>query len=233
MRLPRGQLVRSRVVSNPGTAMATVLDRGLTGYALLEPQDALLLDGDERGILTFEDGVPVLAYHTGTDRGGVEALADIAVPGPYSVDVFELAAGDVSELHDTPDLTVPPGMPAERVAGDPELADRTRARARELGLDAGGDADAPAAAENRENPVATFLESGEKIDAIREQAREEARRRAREWGLAGELADADGPASERADGERASRGRADADENPHEPDDDRSDDPPTARDGAD
>lgn len=189
MKLPRGQLVRSRVVSNPGTAMATMLDRGLTGYALLEPQEALLLDADERGVLTFEDGVPVLAYHTGTDRGGVEALADLAVPGPYSVDVFELSADDVADLHDTPDLTVPPGMPAERVAGDPDLADRTRERARSLGLDApaGADADASGASADREDPVATFLENGEKIDAIREQAREEAEQRAREWGLDGEL----------------------------------------------
>ncbi|MFC6728682.1 hypothetical protein ACFQDG_08525 [Natronoarchaeum mannanilyticum] len=191
MKLPRGQLVRSRVVSNPGTSMATMLDRELTGYALLEPQEALLLDADERGVLTFEDGVPVLAYHTGTDRGGVEALADLAVPGPYSVDVFELSAADVDDLHDTPDLTVPPGMPVERVAGDPELAARTRERARSLGLDApaGAAADASGASQEQEDPVATFLENGEKIDAIREQAREESEQRAREWGLAGELAD--------------------------------------------
>jgi len=188
MKLPRGQLVRSRVVSNPGTALATMLDCGLTGYALLEPQEALLLSADERGVLTFEDGVPVLAYHTGTDRGGVEALADFAVPGPYSVDVFELSADDVADLHDTPELTVPSGMPAERVAGDPDLADRTRERARAIGLDAAvADADAPGASDDRDDPVATFLENGEKIDAIREQAREEAEQRAREWGLADEL----------------------------------------------
>jgi len=193
MKLPRGQLVRSRVVSEPGTALATMLDRGLTGYALLEPQDALLLDADERGVLTFEDGVPVLAYHTGTDRGGVEALADLAVPGPYSVDVFELAADDVDDLHDTPELAVPPGMPAERVAGDQRLADRTRECAAALDLDAPGPAgvDAPAVPASGDDPVATFLEDGEKIDAIREQAREEAQQRAREWGLGDELAGGD------------------------------------------
>jgi len=236
MKLPRGQLVRSRVVSTPGTAMATMLDRGLTGYALLEPQDALLLDADERGVLTFEDGVPVLAYHTGTDRGGVEALADIAVPGPYSVDVFELSAADVADLHDTPELTVPPGIPAERVAGDPDLADRTRERARALGLDdaAGADAGAPGAAEDRDDPVATFLENGEKIDAIREQAREEAEQRAREWGLADELVDGDARSDEQQDAadatselpnhdERSGDGRAD----------ERSGDALTARDDAD
>ena len=187
MKLPRGQLVRSRVVSTPGTALAGVLDRELTGYAVLEPQDALLLDGDGRGVVTFEDGVPVLAYHTGTDRGGTAALADLVVPGPYSVDVFELPPEELAPIHDTPELAVPPGMPAERVAGDRRLADRTRERAQRLDLDT---PDTPSAdCADGDDAVAAFLEDDEKIDAIREQAREEAQRRAREWGLEDELAD--------------------------------------------
>jgi hypothetical protein len=82
MRLPHGELVRSRVVSDPATALVAAAERELTGYAVFEPQDSLLLDADGRGVVTFEAGVPVLAYHTGTDRGGPEAIADLAVPGP-------------------------------------------------------------------------------------------------------------------------------------------------------
>lgn len=177
LRLPRGDLVRSRVVSEPATALAAALDRQLTGYAVLEPQDTLLLDGDAAGVLTFEDGVPVLAYHTGTDRGGPAALADLAEPGPYRADVYALDHEDLREIHDTPELAVPPGMPAERLGGDPDLADRTRDAAPAARL---GDSDG--------DPVASFLDDEEKIRAIQQQAREEAERRAEEWGLDDELA---------------------------------------------
>ena len=73
MKLPRGRLVRRRVVADPATPLATALDEGLTGYVRLESQDALLLDGDGLGVITFSDGVPRAAYHTGTDRGGPPA----------------------------------------------------------------------------------------------------------------------------------------------------------------
>lgn len=176
LRLPRGDLVRSRVVSEPATALAAALDRELTGYAVLEPQDTLLLDSDASGVLTFEDGVPVLAYHTGTDRGGPDALADLAEPGPYRAVMYALDREALQAVHDTPELTVPPGMPAERLAGDPELADRTRDVAPDARLGA-GDGD----------PVASFLDDEEKIRAIQQQAREEAERRAEQWGLDHEL----------------------------------------------
>ena len=183
MRLPRGQLVRSRVVGDPATALSTALDRELTGYVVFEPGEALLLDADGRGVLTFEDGVPVLAYHTGTDAGGADAIADFAVPGPYSVEAFELDRSTLAELHDTPALRVPPGLPAERLAGDPGLADRTRAVAPDERVGADGDAS---------SPVAAFLDDEEKVAAIREQARAEARDRAAEWGLTDALADSPG-----------------------------------------
>jgi hypothetical protein len=182
MKLPRGRLVRSRVVSDPGTALRIALDRSLTGYAVLEPQDSLLLDGDRRGVVTFTDGVPVLAYDTESDRGGTDALADFAVPGPYSVDLFRLDPTDLAEPHDTPELRVPPGVPAEELADDPELAAETRDRAPEERLSADEDGSA----------VAAFLEDESKIDAIREEARTEARNRADEWGLSDQLVDADG-----------------------------------------
>ena len=187
MKLPQGTLVRSRVVSDPATPLATALDRELTGYAVLEPQDALLLDADGKGVVTFDAGVPVLAYHTGTDRGGPEAVADLAVPGPYRVEVYELAADAFGEVHDADadadELRIPPAMAADRLAGDPALAERTRTAApaarRDVGEDEGtsGSMDA----------VEAFLDDAEKIEAIREQAREEAAERATQWGLDGEL----------------------------------------------
>ncbi|MFB6083226.1 MAG: hypothetical protein ABEJ94_03150 [Halorientalis sp.] len=183
MKLPSGRLVHSRVVDDPGSALAAALDRELTGYAVLEPQETLLLAADTRGVLTFDAGVPVLAYHTETDRGGPPALADLAVPGPYRLDLVSLPADVLADLHDTPALRVPPGMPAERLAGDPDLAARTRAnapddRVRTSSGGEPGDGD-PA----RESAVEAFLENEGKIEAIREQAREEARERAAEWGL--------------------------------------------------
>jgi hypothetical protein len=178
MRLPQGRLRKSRVVTDPREPLAEVLDRAVTGYAVFEPQDSLLLDADGRGVVTFTDGVPVVAYHTGTDRGGPPALADLAVPGPYHVSVFELEAADLAAVHEVDELRVPPGMPAERLAGDPALADSTRR---------GAPAERPAAAGaetgDDHGAVEAFLEDEEKIAAIREQARQEARQRAAEWGL--------------------------------------------------
>jgi hypothetical protein len=178
VQLPRGELVRSRVVSDPATALAVALDRRLTGYAVLEPQETLLLDGDAAGVLTFEAGVPTVAYHTGTDRGGPAALADLAEPGPYRADLYALAPADLSAVHDAADLRVPPGMAAERLGGDPDLAARTRAAAPDDRREDEGETD----------PVASFLGDEEKIRAIQQRAREEARRRAEEWGLDDELA---------------------------------------------
>jgi hypothetical protein len=179
--IPDGELLRSRVVSDPGQVLEDALDLSLTGYAVLEPQETLLLDGDERGVLTFSDGVPVLAYHTGTDRGGSRALADLAVPGPYRVELVSLPTATVAELHETPELRVPPAMPAERLAGDPVLATRTRERAP---ADRPTDTDTETTAtDDGMDAVAAFLEDEEKIEAIREQAREEARERAEEWDL--------------------------------------------------
>lgn len=182
VQLPRGVLVRSRVVTDPATALAVALDRELTGYVVLEPQETLLLGSDAAGVLTFEDGVPVLAYHTGSDRGGPPALADLAQPGPFRADLYRLSAETLARAHDTPELQVPPGMPADRLGGDPQLADRTRDRAPADRLDD----------DDSRDPVVSFLEDEAKIDAIREQAREQARDRAEEWGLTAELREPSG-----------------------------------------
>jgi hypothetical protein len=176
MRLPEGDLVRSRVVSDPGVALSTALDRRLTGYAVLRPQDTLLLGGDRRAVLTFEDGIPVLAYDGASDRGGGDALGDLAVPGPYKIELYEVPPETLTEAHDTPELRVSPGLPAEELAADADLAERTRALAP---ADRDDDSDQTA--------VEAFLADEEKIDAIRQQAREEAERRADEWGFADQL----------------------------------------------
>jgi len=179
MKLPRGRLQRQRVVEDLATPLSNALDADLTGYARLESQDALLLSADGVGVLTFDGGVPIVAYHTGTDVGGPAALADLAVAGPYRIELFELEADALATVHEAADLRVPPGMPAERLAGDPELADRTRAAAPERAdreTEAAQDRDEPGAVE-------AFLDDEAKIAAIRERAREEAERRAAEWGL--------------------------------------------------
>jgi len=182
MKLPAGQLVRSRVVSDPRTVLVDALDRELTGYAVIEPQGSLLLDGDGEGVLTFEAGVPVVAYHTGTDRAGPRALADLAASGPYDLELFALAPGDLDAVHDRDAFRVPPGMAAERLAGDQPLADRTRDAAPPAltvsGEDAAGTDDA-----TRVGAVEAFLDDEAKVEAIREEARAEARERAEEWGF--------------------------------------------------
>jgi hypothetical protein len=185
MKLPPGRLVRSRVVEDLRTALVGALDREVTGYAVLEPRESLLLDEAGEGVLTFEGGVPVVAYHTGTDRGGPPALADLAASGPYRLELFALAPADLATVHDLDAFRVPPGMPADRLAGDQGLADRTREAAprpvveRESATD-----DAPTAEEDRDaGAVEAFLDDEAKIEAIRERARAEAEERAEEWGF--------------------------------------------------
>ncbi|WP_435335202.1 hypothetical protein [Haloarchaeobius sp. TZWWS8] len=185
MRLPRGELVQSRVVDSPATPLRTALDRELDGYLLLEPQHSLLFDDEGAGIVTLEAGVPVLAYHLGAECGGVEALTTLAGTGPYSAELYEVPSGSLASAHETESLRVSPDDPANRLAGETELADRTRDAAPTSLLDAepvGDDLD----------PVEAFLSDDSKIAAIQRQAEEEAARRAEEWGLTDVLADSPG-----------------------------------------
>ena len=177
--IPRGQLVRSRVVPDIRAVLVDALDRDLTGYAVIEPQETLLLDGDGKVVFTFEEGVPILAYHTATDTGGKNALAALATVGPCRLDLYALSPRQLETAHDTPELRVSPEMPAKHLAGDPALADRTRERA---SIDTEPHNDEPPL-----NAVEAFLDDTEQIEAIREQARTEAKRRAKEWGLDGQL----------------------------------------------
>jgi hypothetical protein len=177
MKLPRGRLLRQRVIEDPATPLVTALDAGLTGYARLESQDRLLLDAAGTGVVTFDDGVPVAAYHTGTDSAGSEALSDIAVAGPYRLWLYELDADALAPVHETEAFRVGPGTPAERLAGDTDLAARTREQAPDGRVPDGSQDEA------EKRPVEAFLEDESRIESIRERAREEAERRASEWGL--------------------------------------------------
>lgn len=185
LRIPRGELLRSRVVSDLGTPLSTALDRELTGYATIVPQETLLLAGDVRGVITFNSGVPVLAYNTVTDNGGGDALAELAVPGPYRVELYRVGDDALATAHEADPLRVAPGSVATELADDPTLADRTRMAAPDDRL---ADDDA-----TDDDAVAAFLADDERVEAIREQAREEARERAAEWGLDDALAERDGP----------------------------------------
>jgi hypothetical protein len=183
MNLPEGHLRKSRVVADPRDTLADALDRSFTGYAVFESQDALLLDAAGRGILTFADGVPRRAYHTGTERGGPPALADLAVPGPYHVAMYVVERTALAAFADGGNRTIPPGMPAERLAGDPALATSTRRAApAERSVDE-TTADTEPNEESTAGAVEAFLENEEKIEAIRRQARTEAQERAAEWDL--------------------------------------------------
>ncbi|MES3161891.1 MAG: hypothetical protein PPP55_10045 [Halorubrum sp.] len=173
--IPRGDLLRSRVVSDVATTLSAALDRELTGYATLVPRDTLLLTDDARGVVTFADGVPVLAYNTVSDRGGPDALAELAVPGPYRVELYAVPNEALAAAHDEETLRVPPGSVATELADDPELAERTREAAPSERL-AGGDGE-------ESDAVAAFLADDERIAAIKAQARAEAADRASEWGL--------------------------------------------------
>lgn len=205
--MSRGRLVHARVVSDLGVVLERALDDSITGVGTVEPQDALLLDADGRGELAFDDGVPVAARHTETGRTGREALAELSVPGPCRVELYE--ARSLPAFADDAGASVPPALPAELLASDPELANRVRSVASERGAGGGPDADA----------LDAFLEDEERIAAIQREARREAAARAKEWGLEDALADdagerpvaeapgdASGPAGPR-DGSDDGRGR--------------------------
>ncbi len=172
--IPDGDLVRARVVTDLAAPLEDALDRRLDGYAVLASRAAMLADEEDRGVITFEAGVPALAYHAGTDRGGPPALADIGA-GPHRLELYRLDTAHLRVPHTTDELRVPPGEPAERLAGDPDLAERTRRAA-----------DGPSVGDD-DGALAAFLEDEAAIADIRETARAEAERRAEEWDLEGAL----------------------------------------------
>jgi len=162
--LPEAALVRSKVVTDPGDALETALDDGFTGYLVLEPGDALLLDDAGKVVLTLDAGVPTHAEHTGTGLVGADALAELTAPGPFEASRYDCPP-------DPRGAPVEPDRPADVLAGDQALAERTR-RAAPDGVPT-EDPDA----------VASFLENEEAVAEIQERAREEAESRAEEWGF--------------------------------------------------
>lgn len=174
--LPEGNLLRSRVVPTAAEPLEAALDRRLTGYVVFEPRETLLMDGDGAAVLTVADGAPVLAYHPAADRGGPAALAALASPGPYLAELYDLPDEALARVHEraADELAVPPGTPAERLAADEDLAERTRRVA-------------PERAGSAASAVEAFLADEERIQALREQARREAARRAEEWEFADAL----------------------------------------------
>jgi hypothetical protein len=174
MNVPEGNLIRRRVVTDLATPLSNALDTSLTGYARLEPGDALLLDADDIGVITFEDGVPVVAYHAGTDNTGPAAISDIAVADISRVELYELDGELLAGIHDQPADRVPPELPAEQLAGDSDLVERTRERA-------------PASRCNETDDslvaVEQFLDNEDRIGEIQQRARSQAAQRADEWGF--------------------------------------------------
>jgi hypothetical protein len=164
--IPDGELLRSRVVTSLSTSLDDILQRQLDGYAVLSSP---LGADDERGVITFEAGVPTLVYHTGTDRGGPAAIADLGTP-PFHVELYALGADALELPHRNETLSIPPGTIAERLADDPDLAERIRSAAGE---------DDP----TDHDDIASFLDDETAVEDIREDAREDALERADEWGF--------------------------------------------------
>lgn len=172
--LPAGDLAFSRVVPDASAALTAALDRRHTGYAVLTPSDALVLDDGTQAVLGFRDGIPTHAISE--HEHGAGALAAAATPGPLRVTLH-----DCDPPITRPGARIEPDTPARQLAGDDELASRTRdaAPARDPAIDestipdAGDDLDA----------VEAFLADEDAIARLKSQAREEAERRAKEWGF--------------------------------------------------
>lgn len=178
MKVSGGTLLQSRVVDTLELLLADALDRELTGYARIEPSDLMLFDQNGREVLTFADGVPMAAYHTGTEATGLPALQDLPELGPYHIEVYRLPATQLQTVHAETELLVPPDRPAERFTEDHALIERTRTAAPETRMKTG-----PA----DDDALASFLADEERIESLRSEARRQATARAEEWGLADQL----------------------------------------------
>lgn len=175
--MSRDRILLSKVVSDLEAVLEHALETDVTGYATVEPQDALLLDAEGEGVLAFEDGVPVAARHTETGRTGREALAELSIPGPCRVELYECDEG--VPIADHAGAAIPPALPAELLATDSDLVNRTRSVATDQQAGRQTDADA----------LASFLNDEERVEAIQREARREAAARAQEWGLEDALSD--------------------------------------------
>ena len=181
MNISEGQLKRSQVVAEFGPVLAELLAEQLTGYSRIEPGDSVVLEADGAGVLTFNSGVPVAAYHTASDATGEAALEELSRLGPFSIEVYTASTAVLNTVQETDAALIPPERPAELLAGDPTLADRTRAQASTAQLDRTREA--------TEEALISFLSDEKRIEQIRREAKQQARRRAQRWGLDAELID--------------------------------------------
>ncbi len=94
------------------------------------------------------------ALHSGQDEGGPPALTAFG-GDPCRTDCHELARWALSAVNGAAEPWILPGLPAERLAGDPSLAERTREQAPSGRLEA----DAMGAIE-------AFLKGEERIERI-------------------------------------------------------------------
>jgi len=134
------------------------------------------------GLINLVRAVSVDTHGVGN---GVERLSlrrSLSTPRAWTVVPFprwiyilaRIPPASALPAFDAPGPSVDPGSPAERLAADPDLAARTRRRA-----PGSGDGSA----------VEAFLEDEAAVEAVREEARAEAERRAEEWGLGDVLRD--------------------------------------------
>lgn len=176
MNLPQGQLLRQRVLNTLETVLTGALDRDLTGYARLEPQETLLLSADRTGVITFTNGIPVAAYHTNPDATGTDALTEIASSGPYRLELYALDESALEQLHGSDAVRVPPGLPAELLGGEQKLVERTRDCAPAAWVDR-------SESEHGLDAVEAFLDDENRIETIQSRAQSEAESRADDWNL--------------------------------------------------
>lgn len=179
MQITEGQLERSQMVTDYGQVLSDLLDDELTGYSRIESGDSVVFETDGAGILTFESGVPVAAYHTADGMTGEAALEELSKIGPFYIEVYTVEATVLSSVHETAAVRVPPERPAEQLAGDPALAERTRAAASSDQLSRGRETDGEA--------LLAFLNDEDRIEEIRQEAKEQAKQRAEQWNLHTEL----------------------------------------------
>lgn len=179
MNIAEGQLERSQVVAEYGPVLAEALDEQLTGYSRIEPGDSVVLESTGAGVLTFKQGVPMAAYHTASDTTGEAALEALSKLGPFHIEVYTLDAAALQHVHETESVLIPPERPAELLAGDPALAEQTRAKA--------GTAQRDRARETSEEALSSFLRDEKRIQQIKREARQQAKRRAKQWNLDTEL----------------------------------------------
>lgn len=179
MRIPRGEFRRSHAADDAAAVLRTALDEELTGYAIFEPQDALLLGGTTRGTVMFEDGVPALACSTECEVGSRDGLEGFAVTGPTRAAVHTVDVTELMDAHEVEAFRVPSDGPARVLVGDERLATKILDAAPVMHREESRD----------QSAIEAFLVDTGVIEEIRSEVREEARAKVSEWGLDDVLAD--------------------------------------------